>query len=249
MIAAFWSNVGKKAGVTTNLACIGAYYAARYRKKLTVFENHLSAPSCGLRDAFLPRQETWSMVQEEPYYYDSHGIGQMMKLLRAGYELEFIEDVAIPLMDGRLNYLPLSENMCGALYEYELNRVIDMLLRKLDARSDLVMVDTQSAGNLTTKVILERADVVVVNLLQDPECVEDFFRRYGELAEKSLFLFGHYDGERVYNRVNLSRMYGIPEERLMTIGLRGTKFIVSGDVDKLKNLDKKYIYIDIYFIN
>lgn len=216
MITAFWSSSGRNVGLTTNLACIAAYYALRYCRKVMLFENHLPL-GMGLERAILPPKDFWSGVREEPFYYDSHGMEQLLKILQAGYEPESIDEIAISLLDGKLNYLPLSEQMCTSVYEYELNRVMEKLLGELEERSDMVFVDTQTAGNLSTKLILDRAELVVVNLCQEPLRIGEFLENYGRIADKCIFLFGRYQEENIYNRINLSRIFGIPEERLYVI--------------------------------
>jgi len=216
MIVAFWSGTGRNVGLTTNLACIAAYYALRYHRKLMLFENHLPKER-GLEKAILPPKDFWSGVREEPFYYDSQGMEQLLKILQAGYEPEAIEEIAVSLLDGKLNYLPLSEQMGTSVYEYELNRVMERLLKELEARSDLVLVDTQSAGNLSTKLILEQAGLVVVNLCQEPPQLGEFLEAYKNLTCKCIFLLGHYQEEHVYNRINLSRIYGIPENKIYVV--------------------------------
>lgn len=213
MIAAFWSSAGGSVGVTTNLACFGSYYAARFQRKVMAFENHMPK-HVGLEQALIPKREPRLIVREEPFYYDYRGMEQLLKILRAGYEPESIDQISISLLNDCLRYLPLSEQMCSSVYEYELNIVIEQLLQELDRRNDLVLVDTQAAENLTTKVILEQADLVVVNLLQEPGQIEEFWEQYAGLKEKAVFLLGRYREENVYNRTNVSRMYGIPRERI-----------------------------------
>lgn len=217
MLAAFWSNMNGSVGTTTNLACIGSFLAMRFDRQVLMFENHLPK-GCGLERAlFRGRDQRLPVLQDIPIYYQYQGIDQLLKLLRAGYDPVSIDRMAITALDGRLKYLPLSNNMCSAVYEYELNIVIERLLWELIHRNDMVLVDTQSTGNLTTKVILDRADLVVVNLLQQPGQMEDFLQNYSGLKEKAVFLLGHYEEESIYNRINLSRMFDIPEERIWTI--------------------------------
>ena len=213
MIAAFWSNVGGSVGVTTNLACLGSYYAARFGRKVIAFENHMPK-HVGLEQALISKREPRLMVREEPFYYDYRGMEQLLKILRAGYEPESIDQISISLLNDCLRYLPLSEQMCSSVYEYELNIVIERLIQELNRRKDLVLVDTQAAENLTTKVILELADLVVVNLLQEGEQIEDFWKHYAGLEKKAVFLLGRYQEDHVYNRTNVARMYKIAKERV-----------------------------------
>lgn len=214
MIAAFWSNVAGSVGTTTNLVCIGSFYAMRFQRRVMLFENHLPVRT-GIEQSLFPRKEPeLSFVREKPFYYDYHGMEQLLKILRAGYEPEALDRIAVSLLDGYLKYLPLSEQMSSQIYEYELNMVIERLLWELNRQNDLVLIDTQSRDNLSTKTILDRAEMVVVNLRQEPDQIEDFLEHYSGLLEKAVFLLTRYQEESIYNQVNLSRIYKIPQERI-----------------------------------
>lgn len=217
MLIAFWSNVSSSIGITTNLACIASFYAMRYNRQVILFENHMPRGD-GLARALIPKKEEWfSVVKEEPYYYDVRGMEQLLKILRAGYEPETIDQIAISLLGGRLKYLPLSEQINAEIYEYELNHVIEKLLEELQKQADMVMVDTQKTGNLSTKVILDRADLVVVNVRQEPEQIDDFLMHYKGIQHKSVFLLSRYQDESLYNRVNLARMYDLDPDQIWAI--------------------------------
>lgn len=204
-------------GITLNLACTGIFYALRFRRRVMLFENHLPTRS-GLEQALLPRKDQiLPVVREKPFYYDYQGMEQLLKILRAGYEPKALDRMAVSLLNGYLHYLPLSGPMNSDVYEYELGNVIDKLLWELERRNDLVLIDTQSSGNLTTKVILDQADLVVVNVRQDPVQIEQLLEQYGGLQDKMMFLISQYQEDSLCNRSYLSQHYRIPEEKIWSM--------------------------------
>ena len=73
-------------------------------------------------------------------------------------------------------------------------------------------------GNtLSSKIILQEADLIVVNLSQNPYILEDFFENYRSLIDKSVYLLGNYTPESKYTKGYILRKYHIPRERIATI--------------------------------
>ena len=55
--------------------------------------------------------------------------------------------------------------------------------------SEYIFIDTESNQNLSTKQILFDADIVVVNLTQNPDNIRDFFENYTSVSYTHLDVY------------------------------------------------------------
>lgn len=191
MKVAFWSNGGKAVGVTTNLACIAAMNSIDGSGKTLVMENHYSIKNLG--SMILP-EERMICFKESGKYFQKYGMEHVMKQISAGKKSQkLIRETAVPLLFSNISYLPQSFIVNQEIFNYEFEEVCNELFGLLEEVSDYVLIDTQSVGNLSGAEIIEQADLIVVNLLQDTGMIEDFFKNYGALKERCVFLVGEYE--------------------------------------------------------
>ena len=183
MLVSFWSGSIGKSGVTTNAACLAAFYAMRFKKKVLLFENHVPR-DVGLSDMLVGRRRT--NVVAEPFYYNRHDTDYLYSRLRSGMPVRTMYDVTVRLADGRLHYLPKSEQLNQEVFDYELNKVVDRLLDELSTEFDMVFADLTKFNSLTTRRILERSDHVFINLPALDEAMEEFLYSYDD-ADSSKF--------------------------------------------------------------
>jgi len=215
MQIAFWGSTRGKAGISSNMAAISTFLALELKTKSILFENHISMNHLG--HCF---EETAyeDFVMETPFYYNHLGIDQVMKRMDSDIGIqEIITDAAMEPIEHMLYYIPQSNTGNKEVFEYELNIMIQRLLSELKEFANIVMVDTAVSNNLTTKVILESSDLIIMNLCQDPFVLADCFSRYAGIRKKCLYLIGNYDK---YSRCNIKymmRMFEIPKEQIAVI--------------------------------
>lgn len=214
MKVAFWSNSSGRAGTTSNMACMSVLCALLERKKSILFENHYSLN--GLEQAFIQgKEKNLSVLKEEFAYYDQRGLDGLIRRVHSNYTYEeLMEDVSMKFLDNMLYYLPKSYDMNHEYFEFELNQVIKPLICLLDRTFDFVFVDTASNNSLSTKLILEESELVVVNLCQNKIFLDHFFANYQSLLDKSVFLIGNYQEQSKFNITNIRRRYQIPREMI-----------------------------------
>lgn len=214
MKVAFWSNSNGRAGTTSNMTCISILCAMLEQKKSILFENHYNLN--GLEQAFIQgRGHYQSIMKEEFSFYDQRGLDGLIRRVHSNYTYdEIMEDVSLKFLDGQLYYLPKNHDMNHEYFEFELNQVVKPLFYLLNRTFDFVFVDTASNNSLSTKMILEEADLVVVNLCQNKVLLDHFFSNYQSLLSKSVFLIGNYQEKSRYNLKTIHRRYQIPNEIL-----------------------------------
>ena len=215
MQIAFFGNTRGKAGITSNMAAVSTFLALEMQMRLVLFENHFNLNN--IENGFWENSYE-DFVMETPFFYHHQGIDQVMKSLDSGIGLqEVIRDAALEPVADRLFYIPQSNTGNKEVFEYELNRILDFLLMELSKFAQLVVVDTAAADNLTTKTILEKADLIVMNLCQDPYVLMDCFKRFGAIRHKCLYLLGNYDKSSRYSVKYVMRQFEVPKDRIAVI--------------------------------
>ena len=143
MLVAFWSSAEIRTGVTTNAALISHFYAQRYKKRVALFENHVPG-RYSLEDILVGKRNLPFAFEEPIYYGRNNYINYYYGLMKAGLPVNGIGNAAVRMADGKLYYFPqVSSN--HNLFDYELKKT----------------------RTLTTKRIIERSDLVFVNVPQD----------------------------------------------------------------------------------
>lgn len=175
MKVAFWSNGRGRSCVTSNLACVSVLSALNCPKERTiVFENHKNIVNLG---STLFHQTSDDGIREPATYQTGSGLGKVLRLIEQGEEISeenlycFTEDY----LGKRLFYLPSEPVKSSDYLEYYLERDAIRTMDFLEKYSDTVMVDTSSAPLASSRKILQKADLVVVNLSQNLQVLSHFF--------------------------------------------------------------------------
>lgn len=215
MKVAFWSNTQGRGGTTSNMACISIVHSIMNQDTSILFENHCSLN--GLDNALTSRR--WnSMVMEELYSYGHAGIDGLMKRIHSNMMSgEMVKSASVELMNGQVYYIPQSRLGNKEFFEYELSQVIHRLMAVLEESCDIVFIDTAGKHHLSAKLILDEADIVVVNLSQEPSLLQDYFLNYQSLADKAVYLIGNYNPQSKSNLKNIIRKYSINKDLISVI--------------------------------
>lgn len=215
MKIAFWSNVRGKNGVTSNLACVSVMGALMEKQKALVLENHYNMNN--MEQALLGRPKV-PYVKEESYFYNQVGMDSLIKRIHSNMADEnTVRASSIPLLDDSIYYIPQNYITNKEFFEYEFNQVLHPLFQVLEQFSKIIYVDTAGSAHLSSKVILNEADLVVVNLSQNPAVLSDFFKNYSALQEKAVYLIGNYNSDSKFNLRNIIRKYHIDRTKIGVI--------------------------------
>lgn len=216
MVVAFWSNIGGKNAVTGNLACVSAMMAMEYQGKYLVMENHCQFGN--IETAWVKNGAFDEVRESQNYLYQHVGMDALVKRIHANMLGENgIESTSRSFLGKKLFYIPQSQLIHPDLLEYELNQVVEPLLIQAREFADITFIDVAGSNHLSTKVILEKADLVVVNVSQDPNIINHFFEHYSSLLDKAFFLIGNYNPSSRFNLANIRRKYRIQKEKIAVI--------------------------------
>lgn len=216
MKVAFWSNGRGRSCVTSNLACISVLSALDCPDKRTIiFENHRNIMNLG---STLFDYYSNNAIRENYQYHVESGLGRVLRMLEQGKEMteEHLYCLTQDYLGKRLFYLPTEDGSAENL-EYYLERDAVRAMTCMEQHSDMVFVDTASAPLASSRKILQQTDLVVVNLSQNQQFLDHFFRNYSSIQERAFYLIGNYDADSQLTRGEIMKRYHIQGSRIGVI--------------------------------
>jgi hypothetical protein len=212
----FWSNVNERCGVTANLAAISVASVIRYPYSIITMENRLRHHNLGR--AYMGNSQPGQLQEVGSNYYDGNGIeGLMRKIYRGDYHSDTLKLYLNEIIQDHLYYIPQGRVIHNEVFDYEFDRCIQTLFSLIEEKADICIVEATSHSSLSTKIILDEADLIVVNLCQNQIILEDFFLNYSSLIHKAIFIISGY---RTNSRLNCRRIaseYNIQLENIIPI--------------------------------
>jgi len=203
---AFWSNSPQECKVSSNLAAICVASVIRYPYSIIAMENRLSSDNLG--KAFLGTGRECVLYEAGTNYYDGRGLeGLVRKIYRGDCDNEILKSYLKEIINGHLYYIPQSGVIHNEIFDYELNECIQPLFAMLEKRADICIANASCSQILSTKSILEEADLIVVNLCQKQSVLENFFLNYSSIIPKSIFIISSYELNSRLNYKRIAQMY------------------------------------------
>ncbi len=216
MNIAFWSNANELCQVSANMAAISMASIVRYPYSVIIMENQLN--NHRLERAFFGEGSIDFIHEVGTNYYDGGGMeGLIRKIYRGECSGNIIRHYLKEIISQRLYYIPQSRIIHSEIFDYELDHCIHKLLGLINKESDICFIETASHRNLSTKTILEEADLIVVNLCQKQCILEDFFLNYSILSEKAIFLVSNIDQHSKVSARSIANCYDIPNDNIIVI--------------------------------
>lgn len=215
MKIAFWSNSPGKSGVTGNMSCISILSALYEPSDTILFENHSSINNLG--SVFL-NQNSYDMLHEKNSYFVENGLGRVLSYCDAGGEVSsgMIYRTCLSVFDQRVFYLPTG-GMNRDLMEFRLKRHAGEVMELLEQFYNTVCVDISSSPLESSREILKKADLIVVNLCQNNQLLSHFFRNYSEIKKKAFYVIGNYDVDSVITKSDIITRFDLPGNIVGTI--------------------------------
>lgn len=202
MNIAFWSNVAGKGATSGNMLAIATMISVLYSIKTVLVQTDRASKPI---DEVFEGRRTENAVAEEFQFYNRKGMDELIQ--RARLELlnsEMIRTNMINVRHTNIYYIP------SAREEYigdgmEAARIYDMLMGQLNGMGELNFWDLSNGESEVSRRILEKSDVVAVNICQEPYRLE----LPESVAEKAVYIVGRYDGGSRKGIWQICRGYGI----------------------------------------
>ncbi len=206
MVLAFWSNYPGRSGVTTNLSSLGvikSYWDED--SKVLLMENHRNVVELG--HIFSPNH---NYETGRDSLYEKNGWSDFLNRGSSPYLYSF------QLISNKLFYMPMG-NHNPDLVELQLLESAEHLLELFSHYFSDIWIDLSATNRVSTRKILDLADCVVVNLSQNLQQIDDFFRNYSNVKNKAFYILGNYEKDSCITEEWLRNQFRIPEEQMGVI--------------------------------
>lgn len=129
-------------------------------------------------------------VEEE--LWTLHDLHRKEKKLFFRKNEKLMKEASVEILINSLYYLPMGNHFNQFIFDYILNENIMKLLWASEIFASYTFIDTSNENNLSSKIILEEADIVVVTLVAERDILEQFFHDYQSLLSKCIILLSEF---------------------------------------------------------
>ena len=209
MKVAFWSNVRGISGSTCHLACISIWHAMMDpMARGVIIENHKSVTGI---DKMLYKHGN----SDGSPYYRSGGLGNLLRRIADGEHPTMLDMdwMAERYIGERLMYFPIGADLGPEQLSYHLENNLDDMFKCLEKRTQILWMDLMTSAP-TTRMILNRADRVIISLPQNRTAIEQIFGNHKEIRKKAFYIMGNYDEDSDMTVGRIIDEYGIDEDRI-----------------------------------
>ncbi len=213
MIVAFYGVTGRGSATTSNLLSVAlmGYFQYQY----SVLLASLSGGSFGLEMALQDRKMNCKIAEEAEYFY-SYGMDQVLKEASCGtLKPAVITHAAREVISGKVQYLETAQESCYERVWAELEKYGCQILDVMADCAELIFLDCGIGKGAFMKEVEKRADVIVVNLIQNRKVLGQFFCKKQFYPQKTVYLTGRYEELFPCNRDQI-----LKEGRMMPEELR-----------------------------
>ncbi|HHV13699.1 MAG TPA: hypothetical protein GXX75_25870 [Clostridiales bacterium] len=199
----FWSPVHGQTGTTSNILALSLVSAVSYKRKCLVTQTHFNYNN--LEAPLIERNSKAS-----PDYFLDVGIDALVRNFKAErLNRSLVENCCIALGDTSLSLLPGTTKTNRESFDYAVGMAVPKVFLAMEQFYDCMFIDTNPGGKELSIKLMEDAELTVINLNQNLEIIDLYFRQYDKLIPgNKFFLFGAYDAESKYNINNLRKKYG-----------------------------------------
>lgn len=155
-----------------------------------------------------------------------------------------LQDSLMTVVKGRMYYLPQGTENQPLKNTQELKKLMWQIICRTGKIADMTFIDCGSGSNALSEHLLERADVVVVNLPQERQGLDAYFKKRHAFRGKVIYLVNQYQHESACSKRTLNRLYRLEEEELGVI-LHNSFFRHAGDKGKIERFVRRNIRCSI----
>lgn len=191
MQIAFWENMKREGRPPDYMAAISIMLSINHYKKVILLDNGQESDS--LERIFRGIYRFYYVKEDSNYIVHRNGMDQILDNLHMTPDIEpLLAQSAVEVIQDYLYYVPQSKVMNHLAYEYQLYQELTTIIKSYENISDFIMVRARNGNNLSTKQVLDEADLVMVELSQDYNVLDAFFDNYSSIRQKAFFVFSQY---------------------------------------------------------
>ena len=234
MIVAFWSNVHGQPRTTSNMVAVAVAIAMSYNRRCLVTQTHFNLNN--LESCLIGNRENSKDVFLD---IGLDGLASVIKL--RAIDKVTIENYSIQLLQKKLTLLPGTTGGNRKVFFDDMGKTSAMLLNEIKNHFEMVFVDVNSGSDEVSKLILEKADLIVVNLCQNRSVLDHFASTWQPTDKKIMYLIGNYDRDSIYNIHNMKLLYPFLSKGRLGVIPYNTGFMDAQSNGSVLNYMKKNI--------
>lgn len=216
MIVAFYGVDGGSAATTSNLLGTALMSFFHYQKKVLMAS--LCSGMNGLETAFdYGRKDDFRIAEETEYFYHQ-GMDYVLREADHGnIHPRVIQRGAREIFPQKVFYLSSANGTGWKRIWQGFEEHGEELLDSMEDFAELVFLDCGLGKGSFIHNILQRADVIVVNLVQSQRSIQHFFSTFPKFFEKTVYLLGRYGQQFPCNVNKIMKQCRIPKEHIGVI--------------------------------
>ena len=258
-IVTFWNNSRGRTGQTSSAIAISTYLATQKNLKILLLSTGYGDIKIKKSYGYHSKNEIAREIAiQEDSNIDSGIQGLYKRVLSNRLTIGSIKNYTKTIYKDRLDALEGIDAKVSIDYE-KIYSSYKEIIEAANQTYNIVFVDlNHGIDNLDTKFILEKSDLIIVNLEQDINEIRKFDELRYEmpmfLENNVLILLNRYDKYSKYNSKNISRLLKIrPDVLAVPYNTSFNEAMQEGNVDEFflnplfkmaQNFDKNEIFID-----
>jgi CO dehydrogenase nickel-insertion accessory protein CooC1 len=182
------------------MVSVAAAMAIAYNRKCLVTQTHYNLNN--LESYLIGNRENNKNV------YMDMGLDGLTSIIKLrAIDKSTIENYSIPLLNKYLTLVPGTTGGNKKTFIDDMGKTATRLLIEMNKYYEMVFVDVNSGSDEVSRLILDIADIIVVNLCQNKSVLDNYMKSWLMMNRKVMYLFGNYDRNSTYNLHNLRMLY------------------------------------------
>lgn len=159
-----------------------------------------------------------SHIREEGRYFQEIGLDAVLNdaILKFQQKERFPRHI-MEVKKDRLYYLPGTYKHNREVFEHHLLNHLELVLEAAEYFGENLFLDCSGESGMVCERIMELADVIVINVPQNPHQIEKLPSLILGKEEKLIYLIGQHNEKSKYHINNIRRRYHIPKEQIAAI--------------------------------
>lgn len=215
MQIAFWSDEPWQSGIVGNMVGISYMLSSMYAYQGLIMQTKFACPDFDY--ALIPETRRVQVKEDFSYYRETGLDAVLSEAALHVQKSDSIKEHSIEIKKHKLYYLPGTYKTNKEVYEHNFYTSMERLLKAVNEFGDLVFLDVSGDKGILNKRLLEKSDMVIVNMSQNPAGIRRFFETNPSFIQKSVFLIGQYDADSKHHINNIRRRFHLSKEEMEAI--------------------------------
>lgn len=205
MLVACYSSQSGQIATTSNAIALALILSLEHERKVLITHTHFS--NFDMENALFEKEDE----DRELRLLDDTGFDGLIRNLEKRIDTKKeLNQYTKPIIKNKLDFLEGTNNANKDLFNSDFNNKIFEILSTIHNLYDDVIIDVGGNNESVSKAVLDRCDLVVINLNQNTNGLGYFFEKvYPNIKEKCYILITLYDKESKFNLKKIKRMYKV----------------------------------------